>query len=83
MKQIDLSLQRPLKQENLLEAESFLSTSGSDCGIANVDTSTSGAEIGGAFGGENDTGDFLLTRQNRGEERRGGGLHFDQQEGSS
>ena len=41
---------------NLLEAESFLSASGSDCGIANVNTSTSGAEIGGAFGGEKDTG---------------------------
>ena len=41
---------------NLLEAESFLNSSGSDCGIANVNTSTSGAEIGGAFGGEKDTG---------------------------
>jgi aldehyde dehydrogenase (NAD+) len=41
---------------NLLEAESFLSSSGSDCGIANVNTSTSGAEIGGAFGGEKNTG---------------------------
>jgi len=41
---------------NLPEAEAFLSASGSDCGIANVNTGTSGAEIGGAFGGEKDTG---------------------------
>jgi aldehyde dehydrogenase (NAD+) len=41
---------------HLPEAESFLSASGSDCGIANVNTGTSGAEIGGAFGGEKDTG---------------------------
>ena len=38
------------------EAEKFLSALGSDCGIANVNTGTSGAEIGGAFGGEKDTG---------------------------
>ena len=38
------------------EAEKFLSAIGSDCGIANVNTGTSGAEIGGAFGGEKDTG---------------------------
>jgi aldehyde dehydrogenase (NAD+) len=38
------------------EAEKFLSAVGSDCGIANVNTGTSGAEIGGAFGGEKDTG---------------------------
>src|SRR5881392_2721119 len=38
------------------EAEKFLSTVGSDCGIANVNTGTSGAEIGGAFGGEKETG---------------------------
>ena len=42
--------------ENLREAEQFLSESGSDCGIANVNIGTSGAEIGGAFGGEKDTG---------------------------
>jgi aldehyde dehydrogenase (NAD+) len=42
--------------ENLLEAETFLSHRGSDCGIANVNIGTSGAEIGGAFGGEKDTG---------------------------
>ena len=41
---------------NLLEAERFLSQVGSDCGIANVNIGTSGAEIGGAFGGEKETG---------------------------
>jgi aldehyde dehydrogenase (NAD+) len=41
---------------NLLEAEAFLAASGSDCGIANVNIGTSGAEIGGAFGGEKETG---------------------------
>ena len=41
---------------NLREAEEFLSCSGSDCGIANVNIGTSGAEIGGAFGGEKETG---------------------------
>lgn len=41
---------------NLREAELFLSQVGSDCGIANVNIGTSGAEIGGAFGGEKDTG---------------------------
>ncbi len=41
---------------NLLSAETFLSAMGSDCGIANVNIGTSGAEIGGAFGGEKDTG---------------------------
>ncbi|HEX3166455.1 MAG TPA: aldehyde dehydrogenase family protein [Chitinophagaceae bacterium] len=41
---------------NLREAERFLSVSGSDCGIANVNIGTSGAEIGGAFGGEKETG---------------------------
>ena len=42
--------------DNLREAEAFLSVSGSDCGIANVNIGTSGAEIGGAFGGEKETG---------------------------
>jgi aldehyde dehydrogenase (NAD+) len=42
--------------ENIREAEKFLSETGSDCGIANVNIGTSGAEIGGAFGGEKDTG---------------------------
>ena len=41
---------------DIIEAESFLSHRGSDCGIANVNVGTSGAEIGGAFGGEKDTG---------------------------
>lgn len=41
---------------NLQQAELFLSSRGSDCGIANVNIGTSGAEIGGAFGGEKDTG---------------------------
>jgi aldehyde dehydrogenase (NAD+) len=41
---------------SLLEAEQFLCATGSDCGIANVNIGTSGAEIGGAFGGEKDTG---------------------------
>jgi aldehyde dehydrogenase (NAD+) len=41
---------------NMLEAEAFLAHWGSDCGIANVNIGTSGAEIGGAFGGEKETG---------------------------
>jgi aldehyde dehydrogenase (NAD+) len=41
---------------NLLSAETFLSVRGSDCGIANINIGTSGAEIGGAFGGEKETG---------------------------
>jgi aldehyde dehydrogenase (NAD+) len=41
---------------NMREAEKFLSSEGSDCGIANVNIGTSGAEIGGAFGGEKETG---------------------------
>ncbi len=41
---------------DLLQAERFLSAAGSDCGIANVNIGTSGAEIGGAFGGEKETG---------------------------
>ncbi|MBV8818160.1 MAG: aldehyde dehydrogenase family protein [Acidobacteriaceae bacterium] len=41
---------------NLISAEKFLSARGSDCGIANINIGTSGAEIGGAFGGEKDTG---------------------------
>ena len=42
--------------QNVKSAEAFLSASGSDCGIANVNIGTSGAEIGGAFGGEKETG---------------------------
>jgi aldehyde dehydrogenase (NAD+) len=41
---------------NVRYAERFLSATGSDCGIANVNIGTSGAEIGGAFGGEKETG---------------------------
>ncbi|PST84000.1 aldehyde dehydrogenase family protein [Pedobacter yulinensis] len=49
-------LSSAIMTQNLREAELFLSASGSDCGIANVNIGTSGAEIGGAFGGEKDTG---------------------------
>jgi L-aminoadipate-semialdehyde dehydrogenase len=42
--------------DSVAEAEAFLGYAGSDCGIANVNVGTSGAEIGGAFGGEKDTG---------------------------
>lgn len=49
-------LSSSLFTDRLQEAEMFLSARGSDCGIANVNTGTSGAEIGGAFGGEKDTG---------------------------
>jgi aldehyde dehydrogenase (NAD+) len=42
--------------ESMRKAEAFLSAKGSDCGIANVNIGTSGAEIGGAFGGEKETG---------------------------
>jgi len=42
--------------DSLMESERFISDLGSDCGIANVNTSTNGAEIGGAFGGEKETG---------------------------
>lgn len=49
-------LSSAIMTNNLREAEKFLSVAGSDCGIANVNIGTSGAEIGGAFGGEKDTG---------------------------
>ncbi|UII23295.1 L-piperidine-6-carboxylate dehydrogenase [Fulvivirga ligni] len=49
-------LSSAIMTSNLLEAEKFLSHDGSDCGIANVNIGTSGAEIGGAFGGEKETG---------------------------
>ncbi len=49
-------LSSSIMTESLREAELFLSASGSDCGIANVNIGTSGAEIGGAFGGEKETG---------------------------
>ena len=59
-----IALQNGVKQglssaiftNHMLEAEEFLSAWGSDCGIANVNIGTSGAEIGGAFGGEKETG---------------------------
>ena len=49
-------LSSAIMTNNLREAEKFLSQAGSDCGIANVNIGTSGAEIGGAFGGEKETG---------------------------
>ena len=49
-------LSSAIMTNNLREAELFLSVEGSDCGIANVNIGTSGAEIGGAFGGEKETG---------------------------
>ena len=49
-------LSSSIMTNNLREAEQFLSAQGSDCGIANVNIGTSGAEIGGAFGGEKETG---------------------------
>lgn len=49
-------LSSAIMTQDLQEAENFLSHAGSDCGIANVNIGTSGAEIGGAFGGEKDTG---------------------------
>jgi aldehyde dehydrogenase (NAD+) len=49
-------LSSALFSTNMLETEKFLSHEGSDCGIANINIGTSGAEIGGAFGGEKDTG---------------------------
>lgn len=59
-----ISIQNDVKQglsssiftDNMQEAEAFLASWGSDCGIANVNIGTSGAEIGGAFGGEKETG---------------------------
>lgn len=49
-------LSSAIMSSNLLEVEQFLSVAGSDCGIANANIGTSGAEIGGAFGGEKETG---------------------------
>lgn len=49
-------LSSSLMTTNMMEMEKFLSATGSDCGIANVNIGTSGAEIGGAFGGEKETG---------------------------
>ena len=52
----DYGLSSAIFTDRLQHAERFLSVAGSDCGIANVNIGTSGAEIGGAFGGEKDTG---------------------------
>ena len=49
-------LSSAIMTNSVREAETFLSAAGSDCGIANVNIGTSGAEIGGAFGGEKETG---------------------------
>jgi aldehyde dehydrogenase (NAD+) len=54
--QVEQGLSSSLFSNNLTEAFRFLSVEGSDCGIANVNIGTSGAEIGGAFGGEKSTG---------------------------
>jgi aldehyde dehydrogenase (NAD+) len=53
---VDQGLSSAIFTERLREAGRFLGPAGSDCGIANVNAGTSGAEIGGAFGGEKDTG---------------------------
>ena len=53
---VNQGLSSAIMTNNLREAEHFLSVAGSDCGIANVNIGTSGAEIGGAFGGEKETG---------------------------
>ncbi|MGD9693669.1 MAG: aldehyde dehydrogenase family protein [Phycisphaerales bacterium] len=53
---VDQGLSSAIFTNNLRSAERFLAEDGSDCGIANVNIGTSGAEIGGAFGGEKDTG---------------------------
>jgi len=54
--QVPQGLSSSIMTLNMREAEQFLSPIGSDCGIANVNIGTSGAEIGGAFGGEKETG---------------------------
>ena len=53
---VDQGLSSCIFTDNLQEAETFISAIGSDCGIANINIGPSGAEIGGAFGGEKDTG---------------------------
>ena len=53
---VDQGLSSAIFTDSIRSAERFLSHAGSDCGIANVNIGTSGAEIGGAFGGEKDTG---------------------------
>jgi aldehyde dehydrogenase (NAD+) len=54
--EVPQGLSSAIMTNNLRQAEMFLSAAGSDCGIANVNIGTSGAEIGGAFGGEKETG---------------------------
>jgi len=54
--EVDHGLSSSIFTDRVQHAEQFLSASGSDCGIANVNIGTSGAEVGGAFGGEKDTG---------------------------
>ena len=54
--QVNQGLSSSIFTDDVREAELFLSAAGSDCGIANVNIGTSGAEIGGAFGGEKETG---------------------------
>jgi aldehyde dehydrogenase (NAD+) len=54
--EVPQGLSSSIMTRDLQEAEMFLSQTGSDCGIANVNIGTSGAEIGGAFGGEKETG---------------------------
>ncbi len=54
--EVPQGLSSAIMTNNLREAEQFLAQAGSDCGIANVNIGTSGAEIGGAFGGEKETG---------------------------
>ena len=54
--EVPQGLSSAIISDDLLETELFLSVAGSDCGLANVNTGTSGAEIGGAFGGEKETG---------------------------
>ena len=53
---VDQGLSSCIFTDNIQEAETFISAQGSDCGIVNINIGPSGAEIGGAFGGEKDTG---------------------------
>nr|MBC8366877.1 aldehyde dehydrogenase family protein [bacterium] len=53
---VDQGLSSAIFSTNFMNTEKFLGPEGSDCGIANVNAGTSGAEIGGAFGGEKETG---------------------------
>ena len=53
---VNQGLSSAIMTNNMREAHLFISAAGSDCGIANINIGTSGAEIGGAFGGEKETG---------------------------